>query len=327
VALRRLAWDRRTTGLYCVPMSLDSDRTASLMTPARLAQLKARPAAAASPAAWLDQLASDAGSGHVRRLLDLRRQLEAQLAGTDEAALASAAAALAAALGQLDFALLQPKGWLARATGKARDAATGFAAQVERCTAAGDALTDAGRQLQRRQHSQAAAADRTLLEIEVELHALDRIVDQGARWLQDMRSQLKTREAAGGDAATLHKVQEDGRRCELLVDRLKRLRVATGAVQDALRQCRGASARRSSVAEGTQQVLSASWPATGRQLTTFAQTAAAGAADDLQAARTGAARLAATLEQLAADAQALQAQQQAAAAAVSALQAPLRACA
>ena len=57
----------------------DEDRTASLMTPAKLAQLKDRPKPASSPAAWLDQLATDAGSGHVRRLVDLRKTLPAQL--------------------------------------------------------------------------------------------------------------------------------------------------------------------------------------------------------------------------------------------------------
>ena len=72
----------------------DDDRTASLMTPAKLAQLKVRPTPATSPAAWLDQLAADAGSGHVRRLLDLRQQLEAQLRERDWRALAQACAAL-----------------------------------------------------------------------------------------------------------------------------------------------------------------------------------------------------------------------------------------
>ena len=54
-------------------MSADEqDRTASLMTPAKLAQFKPKPAA--SPAAWLDQMAADAGAINMLRLSELRRQ-------------------------------------------------------------------------------------------------------------------------------------------------------------------------------------------------------------------------------------------------------------
>ncbi len=41
----------------------DSDRTASLMTPSKLAQIK--PKSAVSPAAWLNQMAADAGHAAV----------------------------------------------------------------------------------------------------------------------------------------------------------------------------------------------------------------------------------------------------------------------
>ena len=51
----------------------DFDRTASLMTPAKLAE--SRPKVAASPAAWLDQMAADAGHQHVRRLAELALHL------------------------------------------------------------------------------------------------------------------------------------------------------------------------------------------------------------------------------------------------------------
>ena len=49
-------------GVYCgntrtTPMA-DTDRTASLMTPSKLAQVK--PRGPVSPAAWLDQMAADA---------------------------------------------------------------------------------------------------------------------------------------------------------------------------------------------------------------------------------------------------------------------------
>ena len=54
----------------------DPDRTASLMTPAQLAKVK--PKAPPSPAAWLDQLALDAGHVNVRRIAELQEDLRSQ---------------------------------------------------------------------------------------------------------------------------------------------------------------------------------------------------------------------------------------------------------
>src|SRR3954462_9731563 len=102
----------------------DSDRTASLMTPAKLAQV--RPKAPVSPAAWLDQMASDAGHAHVRRIADLQEDLRVHAQGQDFSSVAGELAALAQALPQLDFGLLQPQGWWARATGKGRSAGAEF---------------------------------------------------------------------------------------------------------------------------------------------------------------------------------------------------------
>jgi hypothetical protein len=136
--------------------------------------------------------------------------------------------ALAAQAGSSDFDLLQPKGWLARATGKGK----------ERPPVSSRSTTArAGRRRPaRRREARCSGAgrpgrrvERTLLEFDVELKALEKIIDQGARWLQDMRNQLKTREAQGGDDAPRKAMQEDERRCELLVDRLKQLRAASSA--------------------------------------------------------------------------------------------------
>ena len=65
----------------------DPDRTASLMTPAKLAQ--AAPRAPASPAAWLDQMAAEAGHHHVRRAAELRCDLAAQGLGREVSPLAA----------------------------------------------------------------------------------------------------------------------------------------------------------------------------------------------------------------------------------------------
>lgn len=307
-------------------MADDSDRTASLMTPARLAQLKVRPQPAASPGAWLDQLAADAGSGHARRLVDLRRQLEAQARERGYAGVQGALQALEAALAQLDFDLLQPKGWLARATGKGKEQGAGFVAQYERAVRAGEDLKDEVRELQRGQQAQNTAAERTLAEFDGEIRAIEKIIDQGARWLQDMRNQLKEREAQGGDAAAM---QEDEARCEVLVARLKQLRAASSAAQQAAERSRAAAARRAALLATLQQALEGDWQSWHDELGPVA--AAAGstgaAAGGVEDARSATQALHAGLRQPAQDCLQLQAQEQALAAELAGLHEPLQAAA
>ena len=301
----------------------DDDRTASLMTPAKLAQLKVRPAAAASPAAWLDQMAADAGSGHVRRLLDLRQQLEADVRSRegDFRPAASACDTLHGALGQLDVSLVQPRGWLARATGKGKEAAAAFGAQHARVTHAAEDLADEVRALQKKFSGQGAGLDRLALEVDAEVRALEKIMDQGARWLQDMRNQLKARQAAPGDP--------DEARCELLVGRLKLLRAVVSATQQALERCKAARARRTSVAASLQQLLDEEWKSAQQKLAAVAREVEESGAAGEGPERVGRARetLQSALKQGAQDCANVQALEQAAADEVAALQVPLQAAA
>jgi hypothetical protein len=310
-------------------MQDDDDRTASLMTPARLAQLKVHPQPAATPAAWLDQLAADAGSGHVRRLVDLRKQLEGQLSEARYTDVRAALGAVADRAGQLDFSVLQPKGWLARATGKGKEQAAEFLAQYERIARAGEDLQDDVRSLQRGLQAQGTAVERTLGEIDVELKAIEKIIDQGARWLQDMRTQLKTRESAGGDAAAVKAVQEDAARCELLVARLKQLRTASSAAQQVAERCRLQSGRRATLMERLQQALDGEWAAWQRALEPVVKQArASGAASHgTDAARTADQELQASAVQASQDCGQAQADEQSLATELFALQEPLRAAA
>jgi hypothetical protein len=307
----------------------DSDRTASLRTPARLAQLKVQPKPAASPAAWLDQLAADAGSGHVRRLLDLRQLLQTQVGERNTTEVQASLKALAQAVRELDFSLLQPKGWLARATGKGKEAAAGFLGQHERVLRASEDLRDEVRALQKRQQVQHGAGDRALLEFDVELKAIEKIIDQGARWLQDMRNQLKAREAQGGDATAQQQMAEDAARCELLVARLKQLRGASSAAQQATEHCRSAARRRASLLENLQQALDSEWKTWLGALATLAQQAgAAGAAPaGVPAAEHAGRELQEGLKQARQDCVRLQTQEQELLDELAALQEPLQAAA
>lgn len=308
----------------------DEDRTASLMTPAKLAQMKARPAVA-SPAAWLDQMAADAGSGHVRRLAELRQQLEAALRGreADFATVARSCDALHDALGKLDYALLQPKGWLARATGKGKEAAATFVAGHDRMHRAAEDLVDEVRVLQKKQSAQGPALERSLVEVGTEVRAIEKIMEQGTRWLQDMRNQLKERQAQAGEPAVAQQIAQDNARCELLVARLKVLRAVTTAAQQAVERCKAATARRVSAVAGLQQVIDTEWKAAAPRLEALAEASGAGrsAPEGVDEARRAAGTLQAALKQAAEDCATLPAQEQAAADELAALQVPLQAAA
>ena len=312
-----------------MPDHSDEDRTASLMTPAKLAQLKLRPTPAASPAAWLDQMAADAGSGHVWRLLDLHKQLEAQLRDPDVRGAARTCEALHEALEQMDFALLEPKGWLARATGKGKEAAAGFVAQWERASRFAEDLADEVRDLQRRQQAQGAAFDRSLLEFGVEVRAVEKIMEQGARWLQDMRNQLKTRQAAGGDQAFQDQIQQDNARCELLVERLKTLRTSNSAAQDVAERCKSAASRRAGVVESLQRLLENDWKAAKPKVDAVSEQAVAtgSAREGVEAARRARKDLQSALQQVGQDCAKLQTHEQAASDMLAGLQVALQAAA
>ena len=233
----------------------DIDRTASLMTPAKLAQVK--PQAAASPAAWLNQMAADAAHQHVARLAELRKDLKAQGKGRDYSPITSELARLARALPKLDFSLLQGHGLWSRVTGKSRTAAVEFAGQFTKLQGAADDVLSHVKALQKGQQDNAGATDLSLLEVEVEFKAIEKVQDQGARWLQDMRNQLKERHAEEHDAAAEKQILDDEARCEILVARLKLLREVSAAAQSAHQQAKTAAVRRASLGQSLEQGLGA----------------------------------------------------------------------
>lgn len=309
----------------------DDDRTASLMTPAKLAQLKARATQpAASPAAWLDQLAADAGSGHARRLVELRQQLEAQVREHDYEPLKASVQATAEELDKLDYDLLEPKGLLARVTGKGKVQGAGFVAQYDRIGHGGEDIADELRALQKKLQAQAGATDRTMLEFGVEVKALEKIIDQSTRWLQDMRAQLKTRVAEGNpDPAVQQQIREDNARCELIVERLKLLRAAISAAQQTTERCKAIVSRRAALVESIQQVLDGEWKKWQERLAPVAAEAKStgSATSGVDRARRAQKELDSALNQAAKDCAQMQKQEQVLAGELAALHGPLQAAA
>ncbi|MGE0496987.1 MAG: hypothetical protein AB7I35_07725 [Ramlibacter sp.] len=258
-------------------MNDDHDQTASLMSPSKLARIK--PQQPVSPGAWLDQMAADVGQLQVVNLTAAQRALAGQLRAGDLQAVVAPVQALQAAQQALDFNLLQTRGWWARATGKARSAGAEFAGQVEQTADAMKALTAKVSALQKVQTESVTATERTLLDVEVERRALDQIVEQGAKWLQDMRNQLQQRHAAaagGNDPVAQQQVKADAQRCEILVARLKALRALGAGAEQALDETREALARRGALLQMLAQALPATFRNWNTRLSSLAAAASGG---------------------------------------------------
>ena len=114
-------------------MDSQEDRTASLMTPAKLAQVAGAASAPVPPAQFLDRMAADVGHQHVHRLGELRLELESQGQGELEQAEQAEATLqrMRDALPQIDFAPLQQRSWWADVTGKSRATGTAFVASFD----------------------------------------------------------------------------------------------------------------------------------------------------------------------------------------------------
>ncbi|MFC5500481.1 hypothetical protein ACFPOE_23265 [Caenimonas terrae] len=197
------------------------------MSPAKLAQLKPKPAT--TPAAWLTQMAADAGHMHVKRIAELGELLRAKARLPGLAAVASRLEKLADDLPDLDFSLLEPRGLWARALGKSKGSGSEFAHRFEEVGGEAAEIAATAMSLGSEQKADAAPLERALVELEVEFRAVEKIIDQGARWLQDMRNQIKLRQAAATDPQARRAVLEDSARCDILVDRLKMLRALCNA--------------------------------------------------------------------------------------------------
>jgi hypothetical protein len=232
----------------------DSDRTASLMSPAKLAQMKPKPAT--TPAAWLTQMAADAGHMHVKRIGELGEALRAQAKLPGLAALSTRLEKLADDLPDLDFSLLeQPRGLWARTLGKNKGTGPQFAHRFEEVGGEATDVAAAAMALGAEQKADAPQVERALVELDVEYRAVEKIIDQGARWLQDMRNQIKVRQAAATDPQAHRAVLEDSARCDILVDRLKMLRALCNSCSPVPELARSYLQKRGALLQSLQKSL------------------------------------------------------------------------
>lgn len=312
-------------------MDSQEDRTASLMTPAKLAKVGGTGGVGVQPSQFLDRMAADVGHQHVHRLGELRLLLEQHGQGELEQAeqVAAVLERMRDALPRIDFALLQERNWWADLTGKSRTTGSAFASTFDTVDDVAQDLGSAVHAFQKRQQQPSAALDRSLVEFNVEYQALDKVIHQGSRWLQDMRSQAKARAGQAGDVDAQQQAQADEARCELLVERLKVLRAAAAASQQVYEEVLATVQRRSEFAQATHRVATVhlqSW----RSSVSAVSTAAVGgkvAAHLLEEARKAHDKLGKKLEALLAEAGQLRTHESALVAQLAAMGEPLAAAA
>ena len=259
-------------------MDPQEDRTASLMTPAKLAKVAGSGSAAVGPSQFLDRMAADVAHQHLHRLGELRHDLQAHGQGELEQADQAAAVLerMRDAMPQIDFAPLQERNWWADITGKSRSKGSAFAGTFDKVDEVAQVLGAAVAALQKRQLQRATAQDRTLVEFSVEYQALDKAIHQGARWLQDMRNQIKARQAQPGTGDAEQQVRTDEARCDLLVERLKLLRGAAAASQQAYEEVLATAHRRSEFAQAASRVATVHLQSWRSSLSAVASAASAG---------------------------------------------------
>lgn len=229
----------------------DHERTAAIMLPSKLAEL----APVKKASAWFDQAADQVGEAQIDHLTATLKTLQANLRSDTGTPVSVALDALQRSHVALAFDTLQSRSWWARATGKARSAGAEFADQVADVVAALDRTDTLANVFQTDHAARVANDERLAVEMELDLRALDDLVDKGAKWLQDMQAQLKQRHAAAQDDAQRQGVRRDAARCEALVVRLKALRGVGATARKVLTPLREAQVQRLAQVQGLKQDL------------------------------------------------------------------------
>jgi|JI6StandDraft_1071083.scaffolds.fasta_scaffold93045_2 hypothetical protein len=220
----------------------DHERTAALMVPSKLAEMV--PVKKATP--WFDQPAAHVGEVQIDHLAATLDALRVSHRSDSTGALEDALRNWQKQHDELRFDGLQIRGWWGRATGKSKSAGAEFAEQVARLVALQTHVDAQGSQFQDEIASRAAADEHVLIDAELDLRALDDLVEKGAKWLQDMQAELKKRHAAALDDAGRQGVRRDAARCEALVPRLKALRALGASTRKVILLLREAHALRQS---------------------------------------------------------------------------------
>lgn len=158
-------------------------------------------------AAWIQEQLADLGEGPVRRLADLRAQLQSSAFEWDATVLAQSVGMLRSAGRELRFDNLR-HGWLARKLGKHKPIYERYVAAYDRIVNAVQKVKAEAAKLAGTIKAHAAGTKRTVVELDLEAKSLQSGVDQGVTWLQDMCVQINELRERGSDDAELATLAE-----------------------------------------------------------------------------------------------------------------------
>ena len=183
----------------------------------------------APPPATADSLAGAAyrllvatGGGHVKQVSDLAGDVARFTALGDDSRLPEAIETLQAGVDAMHLGATDHKtGWLARASGKDRDARTTLAAQCLQFESERDQVDAEAREVLARWDAQASAARRMLVEFVVEVQALERALVGAAKLLRDMKRAIRKERALAETGVAHLELQVLSERADAIHARLR----------------------------------------------------------------------------------------------------------
>jgi hypothetical protein len=199
-------------------------------------------------AAWMQDQLADLREGHLRRLADLRAQLQSTAFEWDATVLAQSVANLRSTGRELRFESLR-HGWLARRFGKHKPAYSRFFMAHERIVDAARSVKAEASVLAGSLKQHAAGAKRVVVELGMEAQSVQAEVDQGVTWLQDMCVQInEQRERASADPglATLAEA------AQAFTQEFKRLQAVASFAAELGTRMQGVLDRRNALLEGVR---------------------------------------------------------------------------
>lgn len=179
-------------------------------------------------AAWMQDQLADVQDEQVRRVAELRSQLQSDTFEWDSVSLGQGVATLNSSCREVKFDELR-HGWLARKMGKHKAFYAKFVGAYERMIACQVRIKTVGTKLAGDHKANAASAKRVLVELGIECKGLQSEVDQGLTWLQDMIGQLNALGARNSSDPQLAPLAETA---QALTQRYKRLQSAASIAQE-----------------------------------------------------------------------------------------------
>jgi hypothetical protein len=147
-------------------------------------------------AAWVGELLAEVRATHVRHLSQLRVRLQSDAFEWDNSAIAQAISAVHSAGRELHLRQLR-QGWLDKLLGRHKAVYARFVAAYDRIVACAARLKAEAAELAASAKTHHTGATRVLVDLDMELNALQAELDRGVGWLQDMCTQLADAAKAG----------------------------------------------------------------------------------------------------------------------------------